>query len=357
MQKRKLYPLILLCTILFTASGYAEDLSPFSVIKESIPTSWKQTFESINGPVTIDVDVLLPERDTLPVVELERYAYPTDELAAVFPQAQIDVDPARCMIQAGSFADCVYPEQPSSCGWVSWPAESEYAENFGLSRTELEQFTENLLHQLQIPASTDYKIKGVIAHSRTWLVDKNDNPIKPLNEHGYFDVYLQTSVHGLSVFDSFCFDQDNDRLHGPCVEMPQMHYFDDQNYSLCLSGYCVSRIRQEDSPILPFLVIQNEIEQLIVSGHLRAIYRLELCYVPMWSDDGKGIITVPAWVLWGEYHEKPSAASNQIPPDYYQAVIGGHAVVIPAQTGSMLNYMEYDQNRWLASTYLLEEGT
>lgn len=117
MQKRILCLFVMLCTVLFTASAYTENLSPFSVTKGDIPSSWKQTFESINGPVTIDVDVLLPERDTLPIAELERCAFQTDELAAVFPQAQIATDPAMCMIQTGSFADAVYPEKPSVCGW------------------------------------------------------------------------------------------------------------------------------------------------------------------------------------------------------------------------------------------------
>lgn len=272
MKIRKFHLAIMaLCTILFTCSVSAETLVPFSEMKESIPTSWAQTFESVNGPVTIQTDVLVSEQDTIPVVELEYYSFQTDELAALIPQAQIDVDPARCMIQVGNFADNVYPEQPSVCGWVSWPAEAEYAEGLGLSRTELKQYIENLLQQLHIPMYIEYKIQGIVAHSRTWLVDKHDNPIKPLNDHGYYDVYLQSRVCGLSVFDSFYFDQDNGKLHGSCVEMSQMHYFDEQNFTLCLSGYCVSKVRQEDSTVLPFSSIQNEIERMIVSGHLRAI--------------------------------------------------------------------------------------
>lgn len=357
MQKRILCLFVMLCTVLFTAYAYAENLSPFSVTKGDIPSSWKQTFESINGPVTIDVDVLLPEGDTLPIAELERCAFQTDELAAVFPQAQIATDPAMCMIQTGSFADAVYPEKPSVCGWEPWPAEAEYAENHSVSRTELEQYMENLLQQLHSPLSTDYQIKGIVAHSRTWLVDQNDTLIKSLNQHGYYDLYLQIKVCGISVFDSFCFDRDDDQLHGPSVEMPQLHYFDDQNYILCLSGYRVLKVRQDDSPVLPFSAVRNEIERLIVSGHLRSISSLELCYVPMWSDDGKGIVTVPAWVLWGEYHENPSAASNPVSSDGDSAVIGSHVIIIPAQTGTMLNQAEQSRNRWLASAYLTEEGT
>lgn len=356
-MQKKVFLLMLLCTTLFAASAFAETLSPFSECKESISTSWTQTYESVNGPVTIDVDVLLPERDTLPVAELKRCVFQTDQFAAVFPQAQIDADPARCMVYVGSFADAVYPEKDSVCGWVSWPAEADYAENHHVSRTELKQLAESLLQQLPVPSATDYQIQDIIAHSRTYLVDQKDQPIRPLNEHGYYDLYLQTRVYGISVFDSFCFDRDDDQLHGPMVEMSQMHYYDDQNFTLCLSGYCVLKVRQEDSPVLPFSSIRKEMERLIVSGHLRSISRLELCYVPMWSDDGKGIVTVPAWVLWGEYHENPSAASNPFSPGDAPESMGNSVFVIPAQTGTMLDSTEQSRNRWLASTYLLENGT
>ena len=356
MRKAAVLLLTLLCTFSFAAASCAESLLPFSAMKADVPDTWRQTFETVNGPVTIDVVIQLPDREALPLVELGFHSFAEDDLAAACPQALVDADPLRAMVQMGDFAACVYPESASRCGWTAWPPESEYAENVSLSRTELEQRVLQLLHQLSLPDATDYQVTGVIAHSRTWLVDQDDTPVEPLNDHGYYNAYLQTTIHGVSVMNSFSFDHDNETLHGPHVEAPQMNYFDDQNYTLYLSGYQISKVLAEDCPLLPFAAILKEVERLVATGHLREIYRFELCYVPMWADDGKAIVAVPAWVIWGEYHEKATAPTNHEPAGYYQKVIGGYPLVIPAQTGKSLDYTNQSKDRWTASTYLTEEG-
>lgn len=356
MRKAVALFIALICVVFFAAVCYAEDLIPFSAMKSELPNTWRQTFDTVNGSVIIDTVIQTPERDTIPLVELYPYLFRADELATVFQEAYIDVDTVRSMVQMGNFASCVYPEKVSQCGWTAWPPESEYAENVSLSRTELKQRVHHLLQQLTIPDETDYCVMGIVAHSRTWLVDQNDMPAEPLNDHGYYDVYLQSKINDLSIIDSFCFNQDNDKLHGPHIETPQMSYFDDQNYTFYLSGYHVSKVLWTDCPMLPFAIIQNEIERLVVTGHLREIYRFELCYIPMWSDDGKTIIAIPAWVIWGEYHEEATTSTNQEPAGYYQKVIGGYPLVIPAQTGKALDYTNQSKERWTASTYLLGEN-
>lgn len=356
MRKGTVLWFIVICAVFLVATGCAENLLSFSAMKAEAPDGWRQTFDTVNGPVLINAAIDIPDVEAIPLAELSFHSFSADDLAAVFPQAQVDADPLRSMVQMGDFAACVYPESASRCGWTEWPAESEYAENSRLSRTELERRIQLLLHRLPLPDATDYQIMGIVAHSRTWLVDQNDAPVKPLNDHGYYDVYLRTKVNGVSVIDAFCFDHDNGKLHGPRVEAPQMSYFDDQNYTLCLSGYQVSRVLSEDCSVLPFEAIQEEIGRLIQAGHLREIHRFELGYLPMWSDDGKAIITVPAWVVWGEYHEKADAPSHQEPAGYYQKRIGGYPLVIPAQTGKVLDYANQSRDRWTASTYLMGEN-
>lgn len=342
--------------LLLPAAGYAEPLLPFASIREDIPSVWHQTFDTVNGPVTISTDILLPDRDTIPVAALAFHTFPEDALANAFPQARTEADPLRSMVQMGDFAACIYPEQVSRCGWLPWPAGAEYAENAAISRDALSERTAQLLGRLPLPEGMAYRPAGIVAHGRTWLVDQHDTPVRPLNDHGYYDLYLQTTVLGIPVADTFCFDQDDAKCHGPHTEQPQLHYYDDEHFTLCLSGYRVVEVLREDAPMLPFTSIAQEIGRLVASGHLRAVYRMALYCVPMWSDDGQGIVAVPAWVLWGEYCEDPSAPGQQEPPGFYQVCLDGYAVVIPAQTGKALDYRETDGNRWLASTYLTEPG-
>ena len=345
-----------LMLLLLPAAGHAEQLLPFVAIRDDIPSAWHQTFDTVNGPVTIDTDILLPDRDTIPVAALAFHTFPEDALADAFPQAQTEADSLRTMVQAGDFAACIYPELASRCGWLPWPAGAEYAENAAISRDALSERAAQLLSRLPLPEGMAYRPAGIVAHGRTWLVDQHDTPVRPLNDHGYYDLYLQTTVLGIPVADAFCFDQDDAKCHGPHTEQPQLHYYDDEHFTLCLSGYRVVEVLREDAPMLPFSSIAQEIGRLVASGHLRAVYRMALCCVPMWSDDGQGIVAVPAWVLWGEYCEDPSAPGQQEPPDFYQTILGGYTVVIPAQTGKALDHAEAGMDRWLASTYLTEPG-
>lgn len=355
-MRRILVTVLALTLLLLPAAGRGEPLLPFAALREEIPSPWRQTFDTVNGPVTIDTEILLPDRDTIPVVSLAFHTFPEDALADAFPQAQVDADPLRSMVLMGDFAGCIYPAQASRCGWLPWPAEAEYAENAAVSRNALAERARQLVNRLPLPEGMAYRTAGVVAHGRTWLVDRQDTPVRPLNDHGYYDLYLETTVLGLPVMDTFRFDRDDEKCHGPCAEQPQLHYYDDADYTLCLSGYRVEAVLQEDSPMLPFTAIAREIGRLAAAGHLRAVYRMALCCVPMWADDGQGMVAVPAWVLWGEYCEDPSAPGLRESPDFYRARLGGYAVVIPAQTGRALDCADAGGDRWLASAYLTEPG-
>lgn len=235
-----------------------------------------------------------------------------------------------------------------------WPTETGDAENAELTRDDLGQQLRRLLEQIDLPDAAGYQVLGILGQSRTWLVDKKHTPIRPLNDHGYYAAYLRPQAYGISLFDGWSFDRDNERLRGPGGEQPQLSYYDAENFDLLLSGYRPVRTLLEDCPLLPFDEIEREIGRLVESGHLRQIYRMELCYLPMWSDDQASIVTVHAWALWGEYHEVPTAETDPNPVDDYQRFIGGYPLLIPAQTGRVIDYADASPERWIATTYLPE---
>ena len=65
-----------LMLLLLPAAGHTEPLLPFAAIREDIPSAWHQTFDTVNGPVTIGTDILLPDRDTIPVAALAFHTFP-----------------------------------------------------------------------------------------------------------------------------------------------------------------------------------------------------------------------------------------------------------------------------------------
>lgn len=351
MRKGAAFLALVMILVSYAVAGLAGQPLPYARVKADVPAVWTRDFDTVNGPVTIDVAIQLPARDTIPLLELEPLCFEASEIAALFPGARIDMDAARCFVQMGDFGACVYPSEVS---WAMWPTETGDAENADLSREDLGQQLQRLLGQIDLPEGAGYQVLGILGQSRTWLVDKKNTPIRPLNDHGSYTAYLRPQVYGISLFDSWGFDQDSERLRGPGGEQPQLLYYDTENFNLLLSGYRPTRVLLEDCPLLPFEEIVREIGRLAESGHLRQIYRMELCYLPMWSEGQTSIVTVPAWALWGEYHETATAEANQAPVDEYQRTIGGYPLLIPAQTGRVIDYADASPERWTATTYLPE---
>lgn len=351
MRKGDAFLALLALLMAFAAAGLADAMQPYARVKADIPDLWTEDFETPNGPVTIRVAIGLPARDTLPLLELEPLRLDASALSALFPDATIDGDASRCFVQMGDFGACVYPAKGN---WAVWPTETGDAENAELSGDALRLRLKRVLQRLSLPDGVGYQVLGVLGQSRTWLVDKQNAPVRPLNDHGYYAAYLRAQAYGISLFDGWSFDADSERLRGPSGEQPQLLYYDSENFQLLLSGYRPVRTLLEDCPLLPFEEIAAEIGRLVESGHLRRIDRMELCYLPMWADEGASIVTVPAWVLWGEYHENASAESNPAPADAYQRAVGGYPLLIPAQTGRAIDYADNGTERWTAAAYLPE---
>lgn len=337
----------------YVGIGGAETLAPYAEVRATVPDVWKQTFDTVNGTIEIEVPVCLPDLETLPLYELERFSLDPVEAAAVFPGAEIsgegDYD---TLVKMGDLTACIYAGSKNRCAWKAWDPAAAYAENADFSRDELKQFISQALQSLPIPAETTYQPMEIVAYGRTWHATKPD---APLNAHGYYDAHMQMKVGGVSIYNRLWFHRDGGRCYGPTVADMHVTYFDEQNFWFGVGGYRITQMLREECPLLPFAEIQKEIGRYITAGHLRQIYRLELCYVPMWSDDEKAIITMPAWVLHGEYHEVPTQANYGETEDYYLQTIGGWPLVIPAQTGKALDYADTNETRWLASTYLTNE--
>lgn len=134
MRKGAAFLALVALLVSFAACGLANPLLPYASVKADIPAVWTRDFDTVNGPVTIDVAIRLPARDTIPLLELEPLRFDASEIAALFPGANIDTDAARCFVQMGSFGACVYP---SGGTWAVWPTETGDAENAELTRDDL----------------------------------------------------------------------------------------------------------------------------------------------------------------------------------------------------------------------------
>lgn len=314
---------------------------------------WTETVETVNGPVRVDVTISLPELERLPVYEVARRQFTADELRRCFPQAEMDLQEAGAVVTRGDPSGMIYPIYPDRCVWTGWPEGGDYAEAAPESRRDVEEKLRAMWEGLY-GGQTSLWTRGISAYSRTWQRERSGELAEPVSEHGYYNLYLELALDGVTVYDDLFFNRDGGGVSGPHAEHPQAQYYDENNFQVLLTDMEIVRVIAQDVPILPLEAIRETLRVLISTGHLREIYRMELCYLPMWSDDRGGIVTVPAWVVHGEYHEAAKAPGDEDTDSYYLRTMGGYALVIPAQTGQVIDYADASARRWLASTYLTE---
>ena len=321
--------------------------------RPALAEHWAETIDTVNGPVEVNVSISQPEITALPIYEVVYRSFTMEEMRQAFPQADIFMEDTGALVVQGDLGGKIYPIDPDRCAWAEWPEDSDWAEAATESRQEVERWLQARLSGLYEGGRTSLWTRGVFAHSRTWRKGKSGELLEPVSDHGYYDFYMERAMDGITVFDNFFFDRDTPKNAGPHAESVQMTYYDENNWTVLLTDFEIVRTAARDVPMLPLDAIKETLRTFISTGHLREIYRMELCYVPMWSDGRDSIITVPAWVVHGEYHEAAKAPNYEGADDYLRT-LGGYPLVIPAQTGQALDGRDTNPNRWLASTYLPE---
>lgn len=353
-MKKLLVVLLVLLTSMIPCVACSAQAEMMPIGQMSSSETWTEIMDTVNGPVQIDVTISLPDVTALPIYEVVYRDFTQDELKRVFPQAEIAIFDHNAMIAQGDFAAKVYPIAPDDCTWDEWPADGDRAENAPDSKQDVENMLQELWPGLYGGRQTSVWTRGMYAHSRTWRKGRLGELVEPVSEHGYYSCHLELAVNDVTVYNDLFFERDRPGDVGPHAEDGMLDYYDADNYQLLLSDLEIIRTIAEDAPLLPVEAIKYALRPLISTGHLREIYRIELCYVPMWSDARDSMITVPAWVVHGEYHDLARAPSYDDTDDYYLRTFGGCPLVIPAQTGKVIDYTDSSRERWLASTYLTE---
>lgn len=347
--------LVALCILFFgITTGHADLDSGLVYLGDINDWTWVETVDTVNGPVDINTSFKVPNASILPIYEVAYRVFREEELNCIFPGAQIGIGETDILIQQGNFSSSVYPVAPDACTWPDWPLDSDYAEGVSFSKQEVADMLQDVWQTLYCKGNTSVWIRGATAHSRTWRKDREGELVEPLSEHGYYEYYFELDIDGITVYDDLHFDHDRLGDNGPSAERIVCSYYDEDNYQIIFKDIDVLNRILDDAPIMPIESIKEALRTVIITGHLREIYRIELCYLLMWTDGRSGIITVPAWVVHGEYHENASAANYEEPDNYYLHTLGGYPLIIPAQTGILLDYAYPGSNRWLASSYLKE---
>lgn len=296
-----------------------------SELKRTAPKRWEATYELDGRTVQVNVPILWPEADRLPLYELKWMPILNDDLRervlAAYPRvhtmrnevsSQLDL-----IVAEGSRS---YFEGPESGYGASTRAVDQPAQNNSYGKDEPLPFLKGLLERLNIQVGDIRKdvqlassgLYRVVPRSQVGSPDEPyinylnfDAPV-PGFETGSYSLSAAQTLGGLPLFPGL-----NNRNSRP-AETPLDPYIflrilNEKEFRLRANFAQVTGQREADLPILsPELVIRS-IERQIKEGTIRRVDSLELGYMlyqaqylrPGEGEQDAQLLAVPVWRVRG----------------------------------------------------------
>lgn len=325
---------------------------------------WRQTYEAYGRTIEVDVDVCIPDVDAAPVISVKAappIAEPLfSEMKARYKQAQKDDKVNQYSFRSTNFNTAVTHAEPPSWGKTrdsefvagamgqnqfdlyEFDLNTAYADNNTLTVAEAVRIAKTRVTELYPNETLD--LRNVYISGRTFW-KKNNKSIRDTGSYNmkftqvFHNIPFMTSVH--NAFSVFAVGNEDVWLEFRGAIHASVYDADAWSFNCCL--YQETDVLYEDIPLLPFDAVKDQVEDLILSGHVRWIDDVSLGYVQFDTDNPNGQILVPCWVVWCEYHSG-GAQSERIGGvnsstslmydsnnDYYRPLI------INAQTGEMID--------------------
>ena len=327
---------------------------------------WTKTYEAHGRTIEVDVPIIVPEVEKLPVVEVEAYyAIRNDRLNREnYPLKRLHTydekeEYKNYIIYEETNLDTYLNNEKQTTGELRI-VNSET----GLDNTaSLEDAVANLEKIIGYfyPGEPDVMVDRVELRSRLHKVKGIDD--YDLGDYvedypsGTYNLSIREMMDGIPIYvdvgDRLSLDLASDKgkkgvndFWRKNVKLWRVkdNYFEFMNKSRFeLDTAWLKRVNkiEEDVPLQNVDVIINNLEKEIEKGKIRKIYALKLGYCVYFSDEGKNIYTIyPVWMCECDYTESAKEElkkSEQIPDErkqyYYKQL------VINAQTGQIEPYL------------------
>lgn len=365
---------LLVCLGVWTPAAHADEWQSVQQLHRQAAAGWHQTIQAGRRTVVIDIDIDVPDVQAAPVLRIARGS------TAYTPQAQ--PDELLYIFNGGGI-----PDYPGCFALVHNAPDGEYFwDKGGLNRRQPTEW-KNAYTQVYIwlrpwdmqracTQGNPYPLGDAVRDVQALLDRATDRQLQfsldTVETVGIYSVKEwtgQTPILGELLAPEYYRLKCTQHLRGlPLLRAMDIELMNNdapknvQKHAVFAPGDTVIRIASassysfgvrpvhetavlhDDIPLCPLATIQQSIEKLIVSGHLRSVHSLRFGLVAYDDpDSADGIIAMPAWVVKGNYYRNPAVSDNpwnSFTPDG-KAFIGGANnyltdIVINAQTGRTL---------------------
>lgn len=344
-----------------------ERFRSISSIKPESGLTWRSTYQAYGRNIVVDIQVQVPDVNTLSVLRVDAPYVPADEQKSTggyftkgnLEEIRITIDGGKLHLRGRNMfqVDGIAENCPT------YPTEV-----FGIVRDTLNKelsWSLSLMEKGQVAYSRAYgrlyepgdNVPADILHEEYYDIDMS----KPISDSGYYELRGLQLLQGVSVFDGtyFLLSYQSDPV------IPNIHvdaYVYDGN-NIRVDGFTVkhSEAIAQDVPILSFEVIKQTIEQYINSGLLRDVQSVQLGYMLMLEGDSAPgcYVTVPVWcvrgVLYADGTAEKSTLFETAGHDYYIQQIAGDELRIFAQSGEVIEKSSAEMERYFAPRLILWE--
>ncbi|MBP3427510.1 MAG: hypothetical protein J6M47_04545 [Clostridia bacterium] len=363
-----------LALLMLSSVASAENMKSITEVKSNTPDRWTKTYETQWRNVDIDVGIDIPNVEAFPIIRV-KYADPVPENMygsfQVKENGRNDFDQGMFRGEKGSFVGSlkdwknvraretiVFTEKPLA----------DYPDNTGVELSEImKPFTgeipEITAENLSLTAQEAYgkaiselesvlgtrvdslRLTGFQVVSCYYKYHETENGLEwkePQNKTGYYLFELAQVYEGIDYHSGDHF-KSSVQYDGPNFERGSVSLITDGNgYTLVVSGlYDLIDKPYPDVPLVSFDKIIEELEGDIMSGNIRRIDKVKLCYYGYHDPNDNSVVwLLPTWIVESVYCEKPD---EEVAENTYNKmgelinVTQKRAYVINAQTGEMLD--------------------
>lgn len=356
-MKRLITILLLLLTL--TATALAEPCLSISALREQASAGWRQTYTAYDRTITIDLEAVIPEVNSAPVLRIAPRAPREIPAAAVLRWGENDNGEARNEEGVFYYEVCNPMQSPREIAYQSETHPmatlndaAAYAVNNPLTLGEVKARTAVLLNDfgfggfsfdLDKPTDIGFVERGYGLMTGQ-LVHRDTGA--PYADRGYYDFGACQTLRGIPLWRDMEWIFNSFRPNFRIWDLGNVELTVDDaegGFSLRVRAAEEMEVLCEDVPLCPFEEVIAAFEARILDGHIRQADQLIFAY--MIFRDGDGLAAFPCWILRCQYLE--NAAKN---PKYGDAMPWlqtdeAKMLVINAQTGEIFDFASTSRTR------------
>lgn len=361
--------LLLIITLVFTLGfkdAFASKYVSIADIKEDVKDGWHQAYTYNGETIKVDVDIEVPDVDTVPIV---RVRCPVEIYPNNAPEnADIDLYPT----EGFHYIVESRPGAIFSLGrarFLQDYAEDAQAENSPFSREAALAFVEKTLAPyIEQCGSFDLDLKRIYVESRGYKIISSDASgekldfASPLTDMGVYQIEFNQKFYGIPYSAiSLPFTWPLKIEEGLMLSVGEIRstVASENDYTIAFHPVIEDGVLSQDIPLTPFAEVKKEFERLIESGYIRNVYsiRLEYCFFNNPHDFGNTYLLLPVWELNGVYVQNPKdpTPARSFEDRKTETLYGGTPGYVNAQTGQYLNPEDKSPTRSYGTYFAWDE--